>query len=142
MNLEDVISMYHEAAVEGSKGNAGPIKALYSNREDVTLANPFGSFVGGAAEVSDALDYALSRFSDGDVTRFDRVGTYESEDLACIVEREHWQSKVAGRETIAAFDLRVTSTFRREDDGWKLVHRHPDPIATFDPDGPLRTSTG
>ncbi len=31
---------------------------------------------------------------------------------------------------------------RREDDSWKLVHRHADPITTPHPDGPLRGSSG
>jgi ketosteroid isomerase-like protein len=140
MNLEDAIGVYHRAAVEFSKGTPGPVKAVYSHDDDVTLANPFGSFVSGWTNVSDALDYASSRFRDGDVTGFDRVATYLGDDLACILEREHWRSKVAGREDIAAFDLRVTSTLRREDDAWKLVHRHADPIATLDADGPLRAT--
>ena len=41
---------------------------------------------------------------------------------------------------VAPFALRVTSTFRREDDAWKLVHRHADPISTPHADGPLRDS--
>ncbi len=38
-------------------------------------------------------------------------------------------------------DLRPPSG-RREDDSWKLVHRHADPITTPHPDGPLRGSSG
>jgi hypothetical protein len=34
----------------------------------------------------------------------------------------------------------VTSTLRREDGAWKLVHRHADPITTADPKGPVRGS--
>jgi ketosteroid isomerase-like protein len=50
---------------------------------------------------------------------------------------ERWKAKVGGREDISDFDLRVTTTFRREDGAWKIVHRHADPITRPNPEGPL-----
>jgi ketosteroid isomerase-like protein len=61
-------------------------------------------------------------------------------DLASILEVEQWKAKVGGRDEVTPFVLRVTTTFRREDDAWKLVHRHADPISTPDPEGPLRAT--
>lgn len=140
MNLEQAIEQYHRALAEFSRGNSAPEKAVYSERDDVSLANPFGPAVTGWQQVSAALDYAASRFANGDVIAFDRLATYEASDLACILELESWRAQVAGRQDMARFDLRVTSTFRHEDGTWKLVHRHADPITTPDPDGPLRGS--
>jgi ketosteroid isomerase-like protein len=57
-----------------------------------------------------------------------------------IHEKEQWQAKVGGAEDLSRFALRVTSTLRREDGAWKLVHRHADPITTADPKGPVRGS--
>jgi ketosteroid isomerase-like protein len=126
--------------VEITRGDAEPVKALFSRREDVTLANPFGPAVRGWERVSAALDFAASRFRDGEVATFERLASYESPDLATFLEIERWRAKVSGRLDISSFDLRVTSTFRREDGAWKLVHRHADPITTPHPDGPLRGS--
>ena len=140
MDLKQVVEQYHQAADEFSRGDPEPIKRLYSRADDVTLANPFGPAVRGWEQVSQALDYASARFRDGKVTGFDGIAEYVTADLASILELEHWKAKVAGRDEISPFDLRTTSTFRRESDTWKLVHRHADPIATPDPDGPLRTS--
>jgi len=138
-DLAGIIDVYHVAADEFSRGDPKPVKALFSQGEDVTLANPFGPAVRGSKEVSRALDYASSRFRDGKVT-FERIAIYASPDLATILEVERWSAKVGDSEDLAPFDLRVTSTFRREDGAWKLVHRHADPIATRDPRGPLRGS--
>ena len=66
------------------------------------------------------------------------LGDFARGDLVTILEIERWQAKVSGRKELAAFELRVTSTFRHEDGTWKMVHRHADPIATPHPDGPLR----
>jgi ketosteroid isomerase-like protein len=139
--LEQIVDQYHRAANEFAKGNPEPVKALWSRRPDVTLANPFGPAVRGWDRVSSALDFASSRFRDGEVTGVETVSTFVAADLASILETERWRAKVSGRTEVTPFDLRVTSTFRLEPDGWKLVHRHADPLTTLHPDGPLRGSS-
>jgi ketosteroid isomerase-like protein len=140
MSLEKLIDQYHQAVDDFSRSNPEPVKALFSHRDDVTLANPFGPAVRGWKQASDALEFASSRFRDGEVSDFDRIAEYESADLATILETERWRAKVGDREDVAPFDLRVTTTFRREDDTWKIVHRHADPVPKPHPDGPLRGS--
>jgi ketosteroid isomerase-like protein len=140
MDLKQVVEQYHQAADDFSRGDPGPVKQLFSHRDDVTLANPFGPAVRGWDQVSQALDYASARFRDGEVASFESIAEYVTADLASILEVERWKAKVGGRDEVARFDLRTTSTFRREDGTWRLVHRHADPIATPDPDGPLRAS--
>ena len=138
-NLDDVLEHYYSALDEFSRGDPEPVKSLYSHRDDVTLANPFGPAVRGWNQVTARLNYASSRFSDGGMSRPERVTAFIAEDLACIVENEAWRARVGDRAEVAPFDLRVTSIFRREDGIWKLVHRHADPIKDAHPDGPLRS---
>jgi ketosteroid isomerase-like protein len=104
----------------------------------VTLANPFGPAVRGWDRVSETLDYASSRFRDGAFIGTERISEYKSYELVCLLDIEHWKARVGERQDVEPFDLRVTTTLRREDDGWKIVHRHADPITTFDPSGPMR----
>jgi hypothetical protein len=113
MDLRQAVEEYHRAADEFSRGNPEPVKALLSDRDDVTLANPFGPAVRGRQQVSEALDYASARFSDGEVTGFENLATYATSALASILEIEQWKAKVGDSENVTSFELRVTSTFRR-----------------------------
>jgi ketosteroid isomerase-like protein len=140
MELEQAFERYHQAAGEFGRGNPEPFKSVWSQRDDVILANPFGPAVRGWDKVSEALDYASSRFADGDLPDFEIVARYVSGDLATIFANERWRARVAGGDEISTMQIRVTSTFRLEGDDWKLVHRHADPIATADDQGPLRRS--
>ncbi len=142
MDFRQIVEQYHAAADEFSRGNSLPVKMIFSHQDDVTLANPFGPAVRGWRQVSEALDFASSRFRGGEVKRFETIAEYKTPELATILEIERWNAKVSGREDMTSFDLRVTSTFRREEGVWKIVHRHADPIVTFHPDGPLRGSAG
>jgi ketosteroid isomerase-like protein len=138
-DLDEVIERYHQALNAFAMGDAAPVKALYAHADDIALANPFvGPPAHGRTEVSAALDYASSNFRDGEVTSFEAIEAYVTTDLATILELEQWQAKVGERDKVSPFLLRVTTTFRREDDSWKMVHRHADPIATASPEGPLR----
>lgn len=140
MSIDELLDRYHRAADAFSRGDPGPVKELYSEVDDVTLANPFGPARRGREAVLGALDYASSRMSDGQVVGFDEIARYTSDELATILEVEHWRARIGDRDSVEPFDLRVTTTFRRESGEWKIVHRHADPIATDDESGPLRTS--
>lgn len=142
MTFQEVLEQYHSAADAFARGNAGPVKKLFSHRDDVLLANPFGPAVLGWDKVSVALDFASSRFRDGRVIDFQTVATYATPEMITIYEIEHWKTKVGERASLALFELRVTTTFRLEDGEWKIAHRHADPIASEHPDGPLRGMNG
>ena len=129
-DLEQVVEQYHLALGEFMKGNYEPAKQLFSEREDVTLGNPFGSFARGWTQVVETMQRAASHYREGEASGFDGVSKYVTHDLAYIVEVERLKSKVGGREEVAPVNLRVTSIFRLEDGRWRLVHRHADPITT------------
>lgn len=138
-DLDEVIDRYHAALHVFVGGNPEPMKALFSHADDVVLANPFGPAVRGWQTVSARLHDASSQFSDGALSGHDRLATYATPDLATIYEVERGTVRVSGGP-VSDWVLRTTSTFRREEGTWKVVHRHADPINTTDPQGPLRTT--
>jgi ketosteroid isomerase-like protein len=141
MDHREFCEQFQPAFDEFAKGNPEPTKALYSHRDDATLANPFGPAVRGWDQVSETLDHASSRFRDGEFIATERIAEYATADLVCLLDLEHWKARVGERSEVEPFDLRVTTTLRREDGEWKIVHRHADPITSSDPNGPLRATT-
>ena len=129
-DFDELIERYHVALSEWPKGNFAPALKFFSERDDVTLANPFGPAVRGWREVADTVERAASQYRDGEAVGFETTSKYASSDLAYIVEVERYKAKIGGSDEITPVSLRVTSIFRREDGEWKLVHRHADPITS------------
>jgi ketosteroid isomerase-like protein len=132
-DLDQVIERCQRALNEFLKGNPQPVQELFSHREDVTLANPFGPPARGWEEVAETTDRAASNFRDGEIVGFENVAKYVTPELAYVVWIERGKGKVGAREDVASFDLRVTMIFRPEDGTWKVVHRHADPVTTPQP---------
>jgi ketosteroid isomerase-like protein len=132
-NLDELIEQYHQALDEFLKGNPEPLKMMYSHREDVTLANPFGPPVRGWDEVAKVTEHAASQVRDGELVSAEIVAKHVTAELAYVVEIERPKAKIGGSEDITPFALRVTMIFRPEDGEWKIVHRHADPITTPQP---------
>jgi ketosteroid isomerase-like protein len=139
VNLDQAIEAQREAMRAIAVGDPEPTKALYSDADDVTLANPWGPAVRGPAAVREMLDFVGTRFRDGVLDSFEQVAVYAGETIASVLETESWRAKVGGRDELSPFVLRVTCTYRREGATWKLVSRHADPISAPRPDGPLQT---
>src|SRR5262245_2483506 len=109
------------------KGDAAAYKALYSDGEDITLANPFGGIAHGRAEVLETLDRAASNFRDGYPTDYEEIEWLVTPDLAYTLEIERFVAKVGGGSDLSDIALRVSCMYRLEEGGWRLLHRHADP---------------
>jgi ketosteroid isomerase-like protein len=133
-DVHELIEQYFRAQGEFLRGNPEAVKDLFSHRDDVTLANPYGPPVRGFDEVSKTIDHAASLRSDGTFLGWQIVAKYVSDDLAYVVQIEWAEAKIGAREEITPLAVRATMIFRPEEDGeWKIVHRHSDPITTAQP---------
>jgi ketosteroid isomerase-like protein len=132
-DVDRLLEQWHPASGEFLKGNPEPVKKMWSHREDVTLANPFGPPVRGWEQVAEVIDRAASQVRDGELVSVEIVERHVSPELAYVVHIERPEAKVGGSEEITPFALRVTMIFRPEDGTWKIVHRHADPITTAQP---------
>jgi ketosteroid isomerase-like protein len=129
-DFDQVMERNHAALDEFARGNNKPLERLYSRRDDVTLGNPFGPFVRGFDEVAATMERAATYYRDGKAVGFDLVAKEVTPELAFVVEVERLSAKMGGSGEETPVSLRVTSIFRNEEDGWKLLHRHADPITS------------
>lgn len=127
-DLMEFRNQYHQAVAAFIRGDPEVQRALWSRRDDVTLANPLGPPAKGFDAVCRVMDTAGSLIREGEGYTFDTITWVETADLAYEVGIERNRAKLAGSEEKVPISLRVTTVFRREDDGWKLVHRHADAI--------------
>ena len=132
-NVDELIERYYRAQGEFLRGNPEPVKDLFSHKEDVTLANPYGPPVRGWEKVAEAVEHAASLRSDGTFVEWQMVAKYVSAELAYVVQIERAEAKIGAREEITPIAVRATMIFRPEDGEWKIVHRHADPITTPQP---------
>jgi ketosteroid isomerase-like protein len=132
-DVHQLIEQYQLALGEFPKGNPEPVNKLWSHRDDVTLANPFGPPARGWEQITKTAEHAASQVRDGEITGFEEVAKYVTSELAYTVWLERVKAKIGGREDITPFTLRVTTIYRPEDGTWKIVHRHADPITTPQP---------
>ena len=131
--LQEFLVKYHQGMDEFMRGSCEGVKPLFSNADDVTLGNPFGPVAKGWARVVDAMERAAQNYGDGAATGFDNISTVVTPDLAYLVEVERLRAKVGGRAEATDLALRVTTVLRWEQGGWKIVHRHADPITSSRP---------
>lgn len=111
-----------------TQGDAAPTIALWSRRDDVVLANPLGPPIVGFASVTAESERVAAMFVGGESTVFDEVVRWVSDDLGYVVAIEHSLVKRVGSNVFVPMDLRVTTIFRLESDGWRLCVRHADRV--------------
>lgn len=114
------------AQLELQNGRPAAFKALWSHADDTTLSGGFGGTIEkGWEQISRRLDWVGTQFSKGSHT-IERLVADESGDLGYVVQIEHLSFHVPGQAQESRRDYRGTMVFRRESEGWRIVHRQAD----------------
>ena len=119
------IAKLEAAEHEFVQGRPAAFKALWSHSDDASICGAFGGVESGWDKVASRLDWASSQFSDGTRNR-EEIRCAVGADFAYLVQTEQIRFRVPGRTEESTLDLRVTMVFRREADGWRIVHRQAD----------------
>jgi ketosteroid isomerase-like protein len=133
LSFEATIAESREALRKILNGDPSGYVALFADREDITLGNPFGPFGKGRAAVKANLGNAATKYRDGSIVAIDRIATYGDGKILVLVEVEHLRAKLGSSPDFAEASARVTTVFERTGKRWRLVHRHADPITSARP---------
>ena len=71
------------------------------------------------------MDRLTTQYSEGSLT-IERIASYVDGNLGYVVQRENVRFKVPGRSEESILEIRATWIFRRERNGWHVIHRQAD----------------
>jgi ketosteroid isomerase-like protein len=125
--VADLIRRTAEAASALIRGDIRTYVTLVRHADDYTLMAPSGGEPRRGFDASDQALDALARYFQGGEAELQVFQSYTSGDLAVLVAIERQHGEVGGLPD-QDWSLRVTLVFRREEGGWRLVHRHADPL--------------
>ncbi len=125
--LPEIVGRAADDASALIRGDVREYFALLPHADDYILMMPFGGEPRRGVDLSDETLDALSAYFEGGESEFDVIQSYTSPELVVLVVMERQHGKVGGLPE-QDLSLRVTLVFRRDDDEWRLVHRHADPL--------------
>jgi ketosteroid isomerase-like protein len=129
-----VIDRLDHANLHMMDGDCAPWIELLSHRADVAALGAYGGVVTGWEEVSARFARTAAGYGEGGAggtTSRENIATWIGTDIACVVDIEQHRTALEGGAEPVTFRYRTTHVLRREDDGWRVVLRHADPLVDF-----------
>ena len=123
--LDEWIPVQHATGIDMHSGDPSSWITHWSHQEPVTV---FGAGVRcrrGWSQVHRTIAWVASTFTDCQAYDYELIAADVHGDLAYTCGFERYTATRPNGE-VAHTELRVTQIYRREDDGWKIVHRHGD----------------
>ena len=111
------------ASTRFQHGDDSGMRALYADRDDVTLFGALGGCIRGREGVEQVLAGASRNLSRGGRAHYKIITVQVEGTLAYAVGTERIEPGAEGLS-----DLRVTNVFRKQNGVWRLMHRHADAL--------------
>lgn len=123
-SFNETVSLLQQANLEMANGNPGLFKSMWLQNEEVTFCDDSKN---AALKGWNAIEGSLNTSEESrlkvDSYTFEKISGNEGEQQAYLLQREHY--KLVNGQTR---DLQVTVVFRKENNVWKIVHRHADSV--------------
>jgi ketosteroid isomerase-like protein len=124
-SLEDATHTFYDALNAVLGGDVAPMLELWSHADDVTYMSPFGELLVGWDPVRDSWQAQADQHLGGRVDP-EELRHFSSPALGFVVGFERGSVEIGG--TATPVDIRATSLYRVEDDRWKMIGHHTDPL--------------
>ena len=122
-DVRDASESFYEALNAVIDGDPDGMADIWSRGDDDTAMHPIGGRDEGWDAVSETFENFATATGGGQITLDDQVVRVGG-DLAYETGVEKGKFLLGGNEVTV--DGRVTNVYRREADGWKIVHHHAD----------------
>jgi len=96
LDLNKFIEQDHAALSAFARGDPEPLKNLYSRRDDVIIANPFGPPAKGWEKAAETMDRAAANYRDGEAAGFERIAEYATETLGWLCHADDGANPFGG----------------------------------------------
>ena len=124
--VKAAVAAFHDALNVLFKGDAAPMKAVWSHADDVTYMGPVGGMQVGWSQVEPYWDKQAAKKLGGKVDPVD-VHITASPALAVVHYYEKGENVIDGKPQ--PVNIRATTTFRNEGGQWKVIGHHTDTLA-------------
>jgi ketosteroid isomerase-like protein len=128
-DFKEFMKAREKAAEAYVNGDAEPLSAIAATEFDATFFAPNGDFESGAKKVLSRYQTDAENFESDGNSHFEILQLAADKGLAYWTGFQRATAHLKGKTEAIPFNLRITEIFRRENGGWKLVHRHADPLA-------------
>lgn len=126
-DVAELIERTNVAAKALIRGDMRTYFSLIRHEDDYVLLSPFGGEPRRGPDTSPETIEALKHYFRGGEAELETVKTYASGDMVVLVAVERQHGEVGGLPE-QDWSLRVTLVFRRDEAGWRQVHRHADAL--------------
>ncbi len=128
-SLSSFLDSFEEGTRRFMNGDTALWKANAAQTDDALIMGAWGAYELGWPAASARYDWAAARFKDSSAKlEIEYLASAVSGDLAYVASIERATVLLAGQEQAKPMALRVTHVFRKQDDGWKMILRHADPL--------------
>ena len=125
--LKEALTDHIDAERALHEGNITPRLRTWSHSDEVSVFGAGVPLRTGWRDVRAVFDWLATRFTACDHYEFELLAADADGDIAYIAGIEHYRATTASGDSVHN-TLRATHVFRREADGWKIVHRHGDHV--------------
>ncbi len=113
-------------------GDASAIKKMWAKTDDVTIFGGLGAYERGWNEVGPRLDWSASQFSSPTSGKTDwqreLISVHECDQISIATQIERFTARFGPANEERRREVRVTLIWRKDLEGWRIVHRHGDPV--------------